>query len=98
MITHIGFDARANQYKLSAMDREFGMMDIYLGKWENENLIFTNLESDAPYLMEDGQKLWFRLTYSEITQDSFTHLVEGTFDQGKTWFTFSRADFKREDN
>jgi hypothetical protein len=95
MITHIGFDSRSKNYKLSAMDKEYGLMDIYLGRWSGNDLVFTNLESDLPIVMEDGRELSFRLTYSLIKKNSFEHLVEGTFDRGKTWFPFSKGFYSR---
>jgi hypothetical protein len=45
--------------------------------------------------MEDGRELSFRLTYSLIKKNSFEHLVEGTFDRGKTWFPFSKGFYSR---
>lgn len=95
MITFIGYDSRIKSYKLSALDKEYGVMDIYLGEINNKEIVFTNLKSDAPFIMENGQSLWFKLTYKNITDNSFIHLVEGTTDKGKTWFSFSKARFKR---
>ncbi len=91
MITNIGYDNRLKKFKLCAMDKEYGYMDVYFGEWINEELVFTNLESDIPVKLEDGKTLSFRLTYSAINNRSFTHLVEGTYDNGKTWFSFSKS-------
>ncbi len=96
MITFIGFDGKRSQYKLSAMDKEYGLMDIYLGEWINNELIFDNINSDLPVKLEDGGEMHFRLTYKEISADSFTHLVEGSTDKGRTWFIFSKSLFKRK--
>ncbi|WP_299117447.1 hypothetical protein [uncultured Winogradskyella sp.] len=95
MITHIGFDRRINAYKLSAMDKEYGLMDIYTGKWEEERLIFTNLTSDQPILLNNEKKLSFRVSYFNLSKNSFEHLVEGTLDEGKTWFVFSKSKYNR---
>ncbi|NAS29895.1 DUF1579 domain-containing protein [Flavobacteriaceae bacterium R38] len=95
MITNIGYDNRLKKFKLCAMDKEYGYMDIYYGEWINGDLVFTNLESDIPVKLEDGRKLSFRLTYSKISNQTFTHLVEGTFDKGKTWFRFSKSDYTK---
>jgi hypothetical protein len=95
MITFIGYDARIKSYKLTAMDKEYGLMDVYTGDWNGDQLTFTNISSDTPILMEDGRKLNFRLTYSQITETSFQHTVEGTYDQGDTWFTFSVNNYQR---
>jgi len=68
---------------------------IYFGEWKDENLVFVNLESDMPVILDDGNEMFFRLTYSEISKQGFTHLVEGTVDKGKTWFSFSKALLKK---
>lgn len=98
MITIIGFDGRLNNFKLSNMGADFGYMDIYFGKWIKDDLIFTNLKSDLPSMLDDGKELYFRLTYSEITSESFTHLVEGTIDNGETWFIFSKSVYSKKMN
>lgn len=95
MITNIGYDNRLKKFKLCAMDKEYGYMDIYYGEWINENLVFTNLKSDIPIKFEDGRELSFRLTYSKISDQTFTHLVEGSYDKGKTWFSFSKSVYTR---
>ena len=93
MITFIGFDTKANKFKLTAMDKEYGLMDVYLGDWTDNQLIFDNLQSDLPVKTQDGKDLYFRLTYKDISADHFTHLVEGTTDNGKNWFIFSKSIF-----
>ena len=98
MITSIGYDNRLKKFKLCAMDKEYGYMDIYFGEWINNNLVFTNLESDMPVQLDDGKELSFRLTYSKISNQSFTHLVEGTYDKGKTWFSFSKSTYTENKN
>ncbi|MDC6364878.1 MULTISPECIES: DUF1579 family protein [Flavobacteriaceae] len=95
LIINIGYDNRLKKFKLCAMDKEYGYMDIYNGEWINEDLVFTNLDSDIPVKLEDGRKLSFRLTYSKLSDQTFTHLVEGTFDKGKTWFSFSKSVYTR---
>ncbi len=96
MTTFIGFDSKQGKFKLTAMDKEYGLMDVYLGTWLDNELIFDNLESDLPVKLEDGNEMHFRLSYKEISENSFTHLVEGTTDKGKSWFVFSRSLFKRK--
>ncbi len=95
MITMIGFDSRLNNFKLSNMGENYGYMDIYFGEWINEDLVFTNLESDLPSKLDDGRELSFRVTYSNMSHQGFTHLVEGTLDKGKTWFSFSKSVYSK---
>lgn len=94
MVTFIGYDPRANKYKLCAMDKEFQVMDIYYGDWSGEKLVFTNLESDKPFDFGNGQTVHFRITYTP-TENGFDHKVEGTSDKGANWFYFSHSEFRR---
>jgi hypothetical protein len=64
----------------------------------DSKVVFANLESDVPVKLEDGRELSFRLTYSQISNQTFTHLVEGTFDKGKTWFRFSKSVYTKLKN
>jgi hypothetical protein len=95
MITMIGIDGRLQNFKLSNMGADYGNMDIYFGEWMNEDLVFTNLKSDLPAILDNGQELSFRLTYSEISNQGFTHYVEGTLDKGKTWFYYSKSIYSK---
>ncbi len=95
MTTVIGYDSRLKNFKLSSMDADYGNMDIYIGEWTDEELVFTNLNSDLPIVLDDGKELFFRLTYSEINYESFTHVVEGTTDMGETWFNFSKSTYTK---
>lgn len=96
MLTNIAYDSRLKKFKLCAMDKEYGYMDIYFGEWINNQLVFTNLESDIPVKLNDGRELSFKLTYVKVNNQTFTHLVEGTFDKGKTWFKFSKGTYTKQ--
>nr|WP_298994907.1 hypothetical protein [uncultured Allomuricauda sp.] len=95
MVIHIGHDHRTGHLKLSAMDQEYGLMDIYTGDFLENKIVFTNLKSDQPIDFGEGKKLSFRLTYSNIQEDSFEHLVEGTYDKGQTWFPFAKSIYQK---
>jgi hypothetical protein len=95
MITIIGYDSRLQNFKLSNMGADYGNMDIYFGEWVNEDLVFTNLESDIPAKLDEGRDLSFRLSYTDISDASFMHIVEGTTDKGKTWFYFSKSIYSK---
>jgi len=95
MLTFIGFDNRISKYKLCAMDKEFRSMDVYQGEFNDENLIFTNLKSDAPFMFGENIALHFRLTYT-FTDNGFIHLVEGTKDFGESWFSFSKSIYNKQ--
>ena len=96
MLSYIAFDYRLNNFKLTAMDKEYGLMDVYHGEYKDKVLIFTNLNSDIPIKMPDGRELSFRLTYTFKNNKEFTHLVEGTYDKCQNWFVFARSDYKKK--
>ncbi len=96
MVVHIGHDHRIGHLKLSAMDQEYGLMDVYTGDFLENKIVFTNLMSDQPIDFGEGKKLSFRLTYSNIKKDSFEHLVEGTYDEGQTWFPFAKSIYRKQ--
>lgn len=95
MICFIGSDSKTDRFKLTAMDKEYGFMNVNLGNWVSGDLVFTNLQSDLPIKNQDGKELFFRVSYKDISPNQFTHWVEGTYDKGKTWFIFSKAVFKK---
>ena len=70
-------------------------MDIYIGEFLQDKIVFTNLKSDQPIAFGEDKKLSFRLTYSNIQKDSFEHLVEGTYDEGLTWFPFAKSIYQK---
>jgi len=94
MLIFIGFDRRINKYKLCAMDKEFQSMDIYHGEISDKMLVFSNMESDKPLVFDDGSKIHFRLSYN-FNETGFTHLVEGTKNNGTSWFPFSKSIYRK---
>lgn len=95
MSNSIGQDGRDNQLRLIAMDKEYSTMDVYYGKVETGKLIFTNLHSDIPAVDRDGNKISFKLTYSQVSPSENQSLVEITRDEGKSWTPFSMQKFLR---
>ena len=94
MLVYIGYDSRVDQYKLTVMDKEYGIMDTYYGHLSGKSLMFTNMESDVPFVYQDGSEVHFRLTY-EFTDSGINLSVEGTKDKGESWFWFSKATYRR---
>ena len=96
MHTFIGYDDRLRGFKLAAMDKEFGLMDIYYGEQTKEGAYsFTNIESDIPFTIGEDQFMHFRLTYDQLSEQGFVHLVEGTMDGGESWQPFTRSIYRR---
>lgn len=95
MLNIIGIDPRTGGFRLFAMDKEFGTMDIYLGKADGKNLVFDNVKSDAKFVNQNGSSLSFRLTYTFESVDRNILVVESTEDEGTTWKPYARAVYNR---
>ena len=96
MINHFGRDGRMNQLRMIAMDKEFATMDFYNGEVIDQKVVFENTASDIPFRDQDGNKISFRITYSQKNSDTNESLVELTKDEGETWMPYSKQLFIRE--
>lgn len=91
----IGVDPRDKELRLFAMDKEFGAMDVYTGMADGKSMVFTNLNSDKRFTSGDGQSLAFRLSFSYVSDEEHSLLVEYTNDEGKSWNPYARHQYKR---
>lgn len=94
--TLISFDQYRDIYRLAAIDDTYGLMDIYEGDFIEDGVIqFTNFRSGTNFPTGDGGEMYFRLTLSEINNDTRELLVENTIDHGKTWTPMNKNIFKK---
>lgn len=91
----IGIDPRAEEFRVLALDKEFGTMDVYKGSYEDHKLPVTNL-GDSGFLVEDGKSMHFRLVYTMPTNGKMYLAVDYTVDRGATWFPFQRVIYTRQ--
>jgi len=97
MESTIGYDLRYKKLRLFAIDKEFGVMDAYIGFMKDDYLIFTNINADIPFVAENGDKMSFRMSFHKLEQGNLEFIVEWTKDGGVTWFPFTRHMYtKRE--
>lgn len=94
MINTMGIDSRSNKFKLFALDKEYGVMDVYEGQVSGDTIRVTNLHSDEKFIGQDGQEMSFRLTYNLVPEGAFELLVEFTTDEGRSWKPYARHRYK----
>ncbi len=84
--TFISYDQYRNVYRLAAVDDIYGLMDIYEGDFvDDNNFQLTNLRAGTNFPTADGGEMYFRLTFTEIDQNTREFLVERSADNGATW-------------
>ena len=95
MFELIGVDPRSKELRLFALDKEFGVMDVYKGTLEGKNMRLSNLKSDALFVDKQGNAWAFRLNYTYQNNNEFSLLVEFSIDKGKTWKSFQKNVYSR---
>ncbi len=93
----LGIDPRTKELRLIALDKEYGTMDIYEGKIDQDTFFVSNLHSDARFELSNGDKLAFQLTYSPLTESSHRLLIEFTKDDGKSWHPYAKQYYIRKE-
>jgi hypothetical protein len=89
-----GLDGRTKEYRVFALDKEFGTMDVYTGQMKQNMLVVDNL-GDEGFLLPDGKKLNYRLTYVFKNKNSLELNVDYTADECSTWKPFQRIKYTR---
>ena len=84
--TFISYDQYRNLYRLAAIDDTFGLMDIYEGDFISSKIFqVTNLRAGTNFPTDYGGEMYFRLTFTEIGNNTREFLVERSTDNGNTW-------------
>lgn len=95
--TFITYDQYRNLYRIAAIDDTFGLMDIYEGDFiATDKFQVTNLRAGTNFPTDDGGEMFFRLTFTEINNDTREFLVERSTDSGKTWSPMNMNKMTRQ--
>lgn len=95
--TFISYDQYRNLYRIAAIDDTFGLMDIYEGDFISpDKFQVTNLRAGTNFPTEDGGEMYFRLTFTEIDNDTREFLVERSIDNGMSWSPMNKNEMSRE--
>ena len=93
---NLGFDQFRDKYVVVAFENAPGLLDVYQGSRNTDKTLqMDNLESGTHFLDANGTKVHNRLTFKNMTQNSFTLEVEATIDFGKSWFSQARYEFMK---
>lgn len=95
MFNILGIDPRTKKLRMIAMDKEFGTMDVYKGDIQGRNAYLSNLRSDERFEDKAGNHWAFRLSFTFISNDEFSLLVEYTKNDGKSWKIFQKNVYHR---
>ena len=93
--TTFGYMPRNGKYRLSVLDKEYAVFDIYEGNFEGDNLVVDNLASSTPFVTKDGTQYNFKLIYKLAEKDNHELVVLITADEGKTWNDYQKVAYKR---
>lgn len=93
--TTIGIDPRTGEYRFIVLDKEWGTMDVYKGKKEGKSIIVNNVDSDARFTDQDGNKLAFQLAYHLVSSSQIDFVIHSSKDEGKTWEPYGKATYTR---
>ena len=96
METYITYDQYRGVYRKAAIDDVWGIMDLYEGVLDGDQLVFTNLKSGTFFPVGEGRWRAFRLTV-EIKTPKRQIAIEASDDGGKNWFPAFRVLYERAD-
>lgn len=84
MENFITYDQYRKLYRMAAIDDMWGLMDVYEGTIDGDNLVLTNLKSGTFFPNESSGWRAFRITF-ELKSGERLMIVEKSDDGGKNW-------------
>ena len=91
-----GYLTGLKKYRISVVDKEYAVFDIYEGNIQNGALVVNNLDSRTPFIGRDGITYHFKLSYTIPENDSFSLLIDFSTDGGKTWGKYQKVEYTRK--
>jgi hypothetical protein len=83
------YDATAKRWKQTWVDNTGGYLD-FVGGMEGDRMILSRSTT------RDGKPVLSRMVFEDITPAAFTWLWQSSSDDGKTWRTLWRIDYRRK--
>ncbi|RED16814.1 hypothetical protein [Parasphingopyxis lamellibrachiae] len=91
--TMFSYDANRDVYRIAVHDDDFGIMDIYEGRFTSDTvLIATNLRSDTYFPLDDGRHMHFQLRW-DFSEEIVKFDVLYTTDGAATWHLFYEMEY-----
>ena len=94
MRTFLTYDQYRNVYRKAALDDVWGILDLYEGVIEDDQLILTNLKAGTFFPLPDGKWRGFRLTV-ELKSSHRWVWIEKTDDEGASWQPAFKVEYVR---
>ncbi|MBJ2176032.1 hypothetical protein JBL43_17395 [Aureibaculum sp. A20] len=92
----IGSDECDKAFRLLSLDIPVGSIEIYKGEFDNESLVFTNLESETKVKDKVGEEVSFKLIYKPLSENENELIVGYTKNNGKTWRPYVKNIYRRK--
>ncbi|MEO1088480.1 MAG: DUF1579 family protein [Acidobacteriota bacterium] len=94
-LVSLAFDRFQQLYRRTMIDSDRGLLDVQIGtQQEDGSIVLDNLETGT-FIMGGPRKVNLRTTYSGLSADGFTEVVEISFDEGATWNEAARSQYQR---
>lgn len=91
--TIFSYDANRDIYRIAVNDDDFGIMDIYEGRFTSDTvLVATNLRSDIYFPLDDGRHMHFQLRW-DFSEEIVKFDVLYTTDGAATWHLFYQMEY-----
>lgn len=91
--SEFSFDQFRDRYRIAVLDDDFGLMDIYEGRFVSDTLLVaTNLRSDTHFPLEDGRAMHFQLRW-DFSEPTVHFDVLLTVDGGANWLPFFELEY-----
>lgn len=94
MESYITYDQYRKVFRKAAVDDVWGIMDLYEGKFNGEELVMTNLKSGTLFPVGEGKWRAFRLTI-ELASPKRLITIEKSDDNGKSWQPAFKAHYEK---
>lgn len=88
------YDIFQKRFRMSCLDNDMGLMDIYEGSFEGDRLVLSNVGSQTSYNVSAGP-VYSRNILQILSADSFQVDWESSTDGGKTWKLAARNTYQR---
>ena len=95
LLVTYSWEPTTDKYRVSVLDRAYGILDIYEGDLEGNTLQVDNLATATRFETAGGARMAFRLTWEFVSETSYRQTIDLTTDEGATWAPFMRSDYRR---
>jgi effector-binding domain-containing protein len=89
------FDPFQKCYRISICDAEYGMLDVYEGRFEGGVLTASDEHTGTHFRLPGGKHYMFNLIQHAEDDNHFSVAFDASSDGGQTWGKFSSSEYTR---